>query len=221
MTGFATIEAAAAGGCLEGGGARWRPERRREFAAGRNLARALLSKLGCPPEPIAIGERGAPIWPAGFIGSIAHSDGQVCVVVGREARFGSVGVDIEPIGAVADSLACQLFTPEESQAIAEGAVDATTLFCCKEAVYKAVYPRRREFLEFTDVQIVVAGDAFQAVVLDDTLRSAQSMRGRSGLIRTIDRRRLTCFTTAPADDSASTAEGGDREPPSATIADAV
>src|ERR1700712_1994321 len=48
------------------------PARRASFTAGRRCARAALEAVGCPAQPILRAPLGAPLWPAGFTGSIAH-----------------------------------------------------------------------------------------------------------------------------------------------------
>ena len=50
-------------------------KRRREFAVVRSCARRAMEKLGVPPQPVLPGERGAPGWPAGLVGSMTHCDG--------------------------------------------------------------------------------------------------------------------------------------------------
>ena len=50
-------------------------KRRREFATGRACARRALDDLGIAPSAILPGERGAPQWPPGIVGSITHCAG--------------------------------------------------------------------------------------------------------------------------------------------------
>jgi 4'-phosphopantetheinyl transferase EntD len=72
------------------------PKRRREFLMGRRYARYALAQLGCPPCAIPFDGKRLPLWPAGYIGSITHSD-RICVaIVGRVDAFRTLGVDLEP-----------------------------------------------------------------------------------------------------------------------------
>ena len=48
-------------------------------------------------------------------------------------------------------------TPRELRAIADDPLGAKLLFAAKEAVYKAVYPLDRVFLEFHDIEVDLAG----------------------------------------------------------------
>ena len=58
--------------------------RRREFTTGRACARRALCLLGAPVGPLLHGQRGAPMWPTGVVGSITHCDGYRAAAVGRE-----------------------------------------------------------------------------------------------------------------------------------------
>src|SRR5688500_10573337 len=51
--------------------------RRREFALGRMHARRALGSLGYPDVCIGVRHDRAPLWPAGIVGSITHTQGLV------------------------------------------------------------------------------------------------------------------------------------------------
>ena len=54
------------------------PKRVAQFTAGRVCARRALAQLGnTEPVPILMGEDRAPQWPAGYVGSISHTDTSV------------------------------------------------------------------------------------------------------------------------------------------------
>jgi len=63
--------------------ARATEKRRQEFTAGRECARSALSALGVQAAPILRGYRGAPQWPDGIVGSIAHCAGYCAAAVAR------------------------------------------------------------------------------------------------------------------------------------------
>ena len=48
-------------------------------------------------------------------------------------------------------------TPQELHKIADDPLRGKLLFAAKEAVYKAVYPLDRVFLEFRDIEVDLAG----------------------------------------------------------------
>ena len=68
--------------------------RRREFAAGRALARRQLARLGVDPGPIPARADRTPIWPEGVVGSISHCADLCAVVVARADAFRSLGLDV-------------------------------------------------------------------------------------------------------------------------------
>ena len=126
-------------------------KRRAEYAAGRACARAALTALGIGP--VAIGrdaERGAPVWPAGVLGSITHCDGYRAAAVAHTTDLLSLGIDAEPHGPLPEGvLEAVVSTAAEQDALAalmDRAPDVhwdRLLFSAKESVYKAWYPHHR------------------------------------------------------------------------------
>ena len=76
-------------------------KRRGEFATGRACARDALARLGRPPVAILPGDRGAPGWPPGIVGSITHCAGYRAAAVGPAADVLAIGLDAEPDAAAA------------------------------------------------------------------------------------------------------------------------
>lgn len=137
-------------------------KRHAEFAAGRSLARTALAQIGHPP--CAIPQTGrAPLWPVGVVGSITHNDVYVAACAARQHACAGIGIDIEAVGRVTDSIESRILTAEE---IGDTTIaDSRTLrFACKEAVYKAVNPIVGEFFGFQAVSIVLdaPGGSFTA-----------------------------------------------------------
>ena len=102
------------------------------------------------------GAGGAPIWPAGVVGSLAHDEEIAVAAVGLRRDFASIGIDVEPAGALPADMFALVATPRERRMIDDDPVKAKLLFAAKEAVYKAVYPLDRVFLEFGDIEIDLA-----------------------------------------------------------------
>jgi 4'-phosphopantetheinyl transferase EntD len=126
---------------------------RRASGAARIVARHLLTRLGYPKCPVPRAASGAPVWPAGVIGSLAH-DAQVAVAtVGMSRDIGALGIDVEPAERLPSELLDLVATPQEQLRIEEDPFRGRLLFAAKEAVYKAVYPLDRAFLDHHDVQI--------------------------------------------------------------------
>jgi len=130
---------------------------RRASGAARVVAREFLARLGHDRFPLRKGESGAPVWPAGITGSLAHDETVAVAVVGRQRDVGAVGIDIEPAALLPPDMLELISTPQELQKIADDPLRGRLLFAAKEAVYKAVYPLDRVFLEFRDIEIDLAG----------------------------------------------------------------
>ena len=115
-------------------------KRRREFTTGRACARAGLAKLGCQPTPILPGERGAPRWPPGVVGSITHCHGYRASAVAHARDVLALGIDAEPSDPVPDRVLDAVAGPGERAGLATLAATAhgvcwdRLLFCAKEAV---------------------------------------------------------------------------------------
>jgi 4'-phosphopantetheinyl transferase EntD len=134
-------------------------ERRRASGAARRVARELMNSMGFAGLPILRSTFGAPIWPAGVVGSMAHDDRIAVAAVGLRRRdLDAVGIDIEPATPLPPDMLELIATPRERRrAIADNALGAKLLFVIKEAVYKAAYPLDHEFLDFHDIEVDLAG----------------------------------------------------------------
>jgi 4'-phosphopantetheinyl transferase EntD len=139
-------------------------KRRREFTTVRVCARRALEDLGLPPAPILPGERGAPQWPYGVVGSMTHCDGYRAAVVAWDTRVPVIGIDAEPHaplpGGVLDTvaLAGELRRLEQLSRSAPTVHWDRLLFSAKECVYKAWFPVTRRWLGFEEADIVLRRD---------------------------------------------------------------
>jgi 4'-phosphopantetheinyl transferase EntD len=183
-------------------------KRRREFRTVRHCARRALAELGLPPAPLLPGERGAPQWPAGVVGSMTHCSGYRAAAVARACELHALGIDAEPHDPLPDGVLDAIARPEERSrlaALAAGTVQRDTvhrdtvhwdrlLFCAKEAVYKAWYPLTGRWLGFEDASVTIdpVGHAFSARLLvpGPTIAGSQ-LAGFTGRWLTRDRLVLT------------------------------
>jgi 4'-phosphopantetheinyl transferase EntD len=148
------------------------PKRRREFTTARHCARIALARLGVPPAPIIPGQRGAPTWPAGVVGSMTHCAGYVAAALAHQHDIVTVGVDAEPHEPLPDGVLRMIsIEPERPQLehLAATAPDVhwdRLLFCAKEAVYKAWFPLAQRWLDFSGARITFNDDGtFDAELL--------------------------------------------------------
>ena len=136
-------------------------KRRREFATARGCARNALAALGVAAAPILPGERGAPRWPPGVVGSITHCAGYRAAAVARARDMLSIGVDAEPDEDLPDGVLAAVSLPGERArlrdlaAAAPGTCWDRLLFSAKESVYKAWFPLTGRWLGFEDADITV------------------------------------------------------------------
>ena len=136
-------------------------KRRREFATARGCARSALAALGVAPAPILPGERGAPCWPPGVVGSITHCAGYRAAAVARARDMLSIGVDAEPDEDLPAGVLAAVSLPVERArlrdlaAAAPGTCWDRLLFSAKESVYKAWFPLTGRWLGFEDADITV------------------------------------------------------------------
>jgi 4'-phosphopantetheinyl transferase EntD len=126
---------------------------RRASGAARIVARQLLTQLGYANCALPKGPTGAPVWPAGIVGSLAHDSRVAVAAVGMRADVGALGIDVEPAECLPSELLDLVATPQERLNLGDDVYRGRLLFVAKEAVYKAVHPLDQTFLEHHDVEI--------------------------------------------------------------------
>jgi 4'-phosphopantetheinyl transferase EntD len=103
---------------------------------------------------------GAPIWPPGLVGSLAHDSEVAVAAMARRDDFLSLGVDVEPAEPLEGDLLNLIATASELKKMTDHPCGGRLLFAIKEAVYKSVFPLDETFLEHHDVEVdFVAGVA--------------------------------------------------------------
>ncbi len=132
---------------------------RRASGAARIVARALFVRLGHDHAAVPRGSSGAPIWPAGLTGSLAHDERIAVAAAGWQRDVHSVGIDIEPAAPLPADMLALVATSRELEKTAGDALRGRLLFAAKEAVYKAVYPLDRDFLEFQDIEVDIEANS--------------------------------------------------------------
>jgi 4'-phosphopantetheinyl transferase EntD len=141
------------------------PTRRREFMAGRTALRTVLGI----DAPILPDDRGAPILPAGWVGSISHK-GSRAAAIAAAADHGFVGIDIELAAPARGAIERRILTPREQSIVGVGTKDVTLRFAIKEAIYKAIDPIVRRYVGFTEVELDVHADGTCEVHVIDRAR---------------------------------------------------
>lgn len=128
--------------------------RRTEFATGRALLRQLMNITA----PIGRADNGAPKWPAGVVGSLAHDHRRAVAAIGSASDYRAIGIDVEPHGVHADDdeLRDSVLRTDDSD------VDPVAAFVMKEAAYKAWSDVGGEVIGPLAVRLQVDGSTFTA-----------------------------------------------------------
>ena len=155
-----------------------------EFRGGRHCARSALGRLGLTGTPVLRASDRAPVWPEGFVGSIAHTRsrerGFCGAAVARAAEVRSVGLDVERDEPLARNLWQRVLTAGEQARIEEKPESeqgfwGKLVFSAKECAYKCQYPLSRQFLEFADVEVTISEE--RSELFAALLRDAGPFRG--------------------------------------------
>lgn len=159
------------------------PQRRAEFIGGRWCAHRALAAIGRSAAQLPTGPLGAPVWPAGTLGSITHDSGACLAIAGPAGRHAGIGIDLCGLQRMAQlsSVAQSVLTPAEWQFLdhaAEADTHLQSVFCAKEAAVKAVSERAGRFLDWREIVVEPAGESFCAHVQG----MGGMVRGRHGRI---------------------------------------
>ena len=167
------------------------PMRRFEFLAGRVCDAEAMRRIR-PGYTSVLGRHsdGAPLWPAGFTGSITRSIGFVSAAVAPIHIASAVGIDSEEIlSAERAARIASVFATGTEIAVARAAgldqqAAVTLIFSAKEAVFKCLHASIRGIFDFHGVRITgVSPDRrrFTAHVLqelDAVFRAGSTFSGR-------------------------------------------
>lgn len=133
------------------------PRRQNTWIAGRVALRAAGEALGVRLGPVLPDARRAPALPTSLSGSLTHtSEWAVAWLAPADGR--TRGVDLEDAARSVVKLAPTILTTEEQAAVF--ALPATVQnaeivrrFALKEAIYKAIDPRYRRYVDFLEVEV--------------------------------------------------------------------
>ena len=138
--------------------------RKGEFGDARWCAHEALRELGMESAgAILRGERGMPLWPEGYTGSLTHTDGLRAAVAASTRHVHSMGLDAEPAEALPDGVLRSIASDTEIAMVERMRANGQTwadrlLFCAKEATYKCWFPMTRRWLDFDEAEIELRAD---------------------------------------------------------------
>ncbi|MBO9830234.1 4'-phosphopantetheinyl transferase superfamily protein [Xanthomonas sp. A2111] len=137
-------------------------KRQAEYLAGRRAALAALQAAGSAATDLPIGADRAPVWPAGFLGSLSHTDGlAVAIALPASAGANGIGLDVERVVAEDQLEAIRNVALDASDCDALAALArirgwpyALTLgFSAKESFYKAAAATVGRFFDFGALRV--------------------------------------------------------------------
>ena len=132
------------------------PPRRAELVRGRTALHAALAQLA--PDllgaPLLRDDRGAPVMPPGWVGSVSHKGARAAALV-APLDAARVGVDLERAAPSRLDISARILTPRELSTLPDRGRGTTLRFSIKEAIYKAVDPFVRRYVAFTEVELDV------------------------------------------------------------------
>ena len=105
--------------------------------------------------PLPRSPSGAPAWPEGVIGSLAHDDDFAVAAVARRGLIVGLGVDVEPAEPLPADLVDLVLNAVERRETKGDRVTQRLVFVAKEAVYKAIHPLDGTPLEYADIEIAL------------------------------------------------------------------
>ena len=129
------------------------PAMRRASGAARWIAHRLLADIGVDGVAILRTPSGAPAWPEGITGSLAHDDAMAVAAIAPVGLIRSLGIDVEPAQPLPDDILALVATPADRTDAADRHLAGRILFAAKEAAYKAAYPLDREVLGYEDITV--------------------------------------------------------------------
>lgn len=143
-----------------------------QWVGARLAAAHAARQLGIPLGPLLNDERGAPLVSpqSGLAVSISHKRDLAVALVAR-ASNGSVGVDVEDFAPARMSVAERVLTSDELREVMSlpeerrwGAV--VMRFSVKEAIYKALAPTLRRYIEFGEAEVMLEREGLLRVRLN-------------------------------------------------------
>ena len=147
------------------------PKKKAHFLGGRYCAHKALSMMEKKESeisnsyedkqdklvPIQKNEQGAPIWPAGVIGSITHTENFIGAVVESFDNLRGVGIDTEKILGPQSVVMVESLVATEEEKRKSLSFDPfeyfTLIYSAKESIFKCLNPIIQKYIEFHDVTI--------------------------------------------------------------------
>lgn len=145
--------------------------RKEDYVAGRLCAFKASSLLGLSLTKLPTHSDRTPIWPQNLCGSISHSKKLAVSCVSSTDHYFSLGIDAEELLDDHIDISEQVANSNELSLV-ENKLGLTVLFSAKEALYKAIYPIVKSFVDFKEVEMTAidfAKKTFEIKALSENL----------------------------------------------------
>ena len=136
-------------------------KRQAEFIASRFCIRRVMSAFQPTGEEFLVtnGSDRVPTWPAGFVGSITHTDGYASAALALKSSVRSIGIDSERLLDVSTAAEIRdlVVSPTELTRFGNYWNEPellSVIFSAKESTYKCLYPLVQKTFDFHDVEII-------------------------------------------------------------------
>ncbi len=128
-----------------------------QYVGGRIALRQACGQVGVRPGILRATERGAPILPEGFVGSISHKRDLAVGMVARDG-LGTLGVDLEDYAPSRLRIIDHVLTEAECAELAPLPEDRRWIallmrFSIKESIYKALDPYVGRYVGFHEAEV--------------------------------------------------------------------
>jgi len=103
-----------------------------------------------------------PLWPKGIVGSVTHTQSDVCVMVGLSKDYLAIGIDLEPLISSEKSQELSPLVLRESECdlyqqyanLMPFNQFFTRCYSFKEAIYKLLFPQIKTFIDFQEIEVI-------------------------------------------------------------------
>lgn len=154
-------------------------KRQADYLAGRYAASQLLKEAGCDVA-VSMGNDRAPVWPAGWWGSISHTEKWAIAILAPYRSNINLGVDIETLRPrVMREIATTFTTASERELIATSSLPFENAlliaFSAKESLFKALYPQVQHIFGFEAARLCEISTSQNRFTLELTRPLAPSL----------------------------------------------
>ncbi|GAA5442183.1 hypothetical protein Misp06_00352 [Microbulbifer sp. NBRC 101763] len=146
-----------------------RDKRKSEFLAGRYCAQQALNHYGYQNIDIPIGQDRSPQWPKGVIGSITHAGNRAVCAISRQSVGLGIDYELPVTDKTANEISNLIVSEKEKLLLSNSGLPyanwLTLIFSIKESLFKALYPKVKQYFDFLDAEVFSIDHVQQTISL--------------------------------------------------------